>query len=125
MKTLLLIGLGGGVGSMLRYLTSVVVTNRFSVSTFPLGTLVVNVSGCLIIGIAYGMASRYDWFTPQMRLFLATGLCGGYTTFSAFAYENVSLLQSGNHLQAFVYIVASFVLCLLATLLGMWLMRSV
>ena len=123
MKDLLLIGLGGGVGSMLRYLTSVAVTNRFSGSVFPFGTLVVNVLGCIVIGIAYGLASRYDWFTPQMRLVMATGLCGGYTTFSAFAYENLSLLQSENYLLSFVYIVASLALCLVATFLGIWLIK--
>lgn len=125
MKTLLLIGLGGGLGSMLRYAVSVGITNRFSGSIFPYGTLVVNILGCVLIGVAYGLAARYDWFTPQMRLFLATGICGGFTTFSAFAYENVSLFQSGNYLMAFTYTVASFVLCLIATFAGLWLIKSI
>lgn len=122
MKTVLLIGLGGGIGSMLRYLTSTVVANRWG-SLFPYGTFVVNVVGCVVIGIAYGLASRYGWFSPQMRLFLATGVCGGYTTFSAFAYENISLLQGGNYLLALTYIVASVVLCLIATFVGMWFVK--
>lgn len=125
MKNLLLVALGGAVGSGLRYLTSQFVSGRFSESQFPYGTLTVNILGCFLIGVAYAMASRFDWFTPQLRLFVATGICGGYTTFSAFAYENFNLLESGNQLTAFIYIVASFAICLLATGVGVWVVRSI
>lgn len=124
MKTLLVIGLGGGLGSMLRYLSTLLVSNRFPATAFPYGTFAVNIVGCLIIGIVYGLAERYDFMTPQWRLFLATGLCGGYTTFSAFAFENVNLLQNGHLLTAFAYITLSVLLCVAASFLGVWVAKS-
>jgi CrcB protein len=118
MKTLLLIGLGGGLGSMLRYLVTCFITSR--ITRFPAiyGTFAVNFTGCLLIGIAIGLSERYAWFTPQMRWFVATGICGGYTTFSAFAYENINLMRNGNYIASLVYIFASIIICFLATFVG-------
>jgi CrcB protein len=82
------------------------------------GTFAVNFTGCLLIGIAIGLSERYAWFSPQMRWFVATGICGGYTTFSAFAYENISLLRNGNYGAGLVYILASIIVCFAATFTG-------
>ena len=119
MKTnIILIGIGGGTGSILRYLTSVYISRNFS-SYFPFGTFAVNVIGCLIIGIAYGLSVRYSAISPSVRLFLTTGFCGGFTTFSAFAYENVKLLEQSNFTGFALYSVASFVLCIAAVFAGL------
>jgi CrcB protein len=122
-STLLLIGLGGAIGSILRYLTTRIFVNRMTILPVFWGTFAVNVIGCLLIGIVYGLSERYDWFSPQLRLFFATGICGGYTTFSAFAYENVGLLQQGNYVISLVYIFSSIVVCLLATFAGIAITR--
>ncbi|MDR3340877.1 MAG: fluoride efflux transporter CrcB [Candidatus Symbiothrix sp.] len=116
--TLCLIGLGGAAGSILRYLSSRFVAGKIDFLPGIWGTFAVNLVGCLLIGIVYGLSERYEWFSPQMRLFLATGFCGGYTTFSAFAYENVTLWQQGNYLVGFAYILISIAACLLATFAG-------
>ena len=121
--TVLLIGFGGFIGTMLRYITSFLLTKHYTSSFIPYGTFAVNILGCLIIGIAYGLSERYQFFTPQWRLFLATGICGGYTTFSAFAYENISMLQQSNYTGFVVYSISSFVLCLLAVLAGLSLIK--
>jgi CrcB protein len=117
-KTILLVGLGGGLGSMLRYLTTYFIISR--ITRFPAiyGTFAVNFIGCLLIGVAIGLSERYAWFSPQMRWFVAAGLCGGYTTFSAFAYENIDLLRNGNYFVSLVYILASVVICFSATFAG-------
>jgi CrcB protein len=118
MKTLLLVGLGGGLGSMLRYLVTCFVASR--ITRFPAiwGTFAVNFTGCLLIGIAIGLSERYAWFSPQMRWFVATGICGGYTTFSAFAYENINLMRNGNYVMSLVYILTSVIVCFIATFIG-------
>ena len=95
MKILLLVGLGGFAGSVLRYGVGLIFPNRVATGHFPWATLAVNLVGCLLIGIFYGLAQRYSWFGQQARLLLITGLCGGFTTFSAFAYEGLALLQQG------------------------------
>jgi CrcB protein len=73
----------------------------------------------LLIGIAIGLSERYGWFSPQMKWFVVTGICGGYTTFSAFAYENVRLLQTGNYGVSLVYMLASIIICFSATFIGL------
>lgn len=116
-RTLLLIGLGGFLGSIARYRTAVLFT-RLWPSTFPFGTFAANVVGCLLIGIVYGLWGRMGWLTPEWRLFLATGFCGGYTTFSSFTYENANLLQTGHYRTFFIYTAASVILGLAAVVLG-------
>ena len=87
MKTnIFLIAIGGLLGSVARYLSVVYVTKLIP-SQFPYGTFAVNIAGCLVIGIIYGLSLRYLWLTPEWRLLLATGFCGGFTTFSTFSYE--------------------------------------
>jgi len=96
MINFILVILGGAIGSGLRYLMSLSIMKAYP-SSFPYGTFAVNIIGCLLIGIIYGLTERFQVSSMQWRLFLATGLCGGFTTFSAFAYENILLLQSENY----------------------------
>ncbi|RAU82610.1 fluoride efflux transporter CrcB [Pontibacter arcticus] len=117
MKILLAIGAGSFIGGVLRYLVSLLITSR-SITQFPVGTLTVNLLGCLLIGVVYGLAGK-GTLTSEWRLFLATGVLGGFTTFSAFSLETVDLLKQGNLLYAFAYVLASIVLGLMATYLGL------
>lgn len=109
-----LIGVGGFIGSVARYYSQQIVSKYFP-SPLPYGTLAVNVLGCLIIGLVYGFSEKGNVLSPEWRLFLATGLCGGFTTFSTFSYENLTLLRDGESLFALIYIVSSVVLGLFAT----------
>lgn len=120
---ILLVGVGGMLGSILRYLASHFIHAAVP-SAFPYGTFVVNVLGCLLIGIVFGLSERNEWLSLELRLFLAVGVCGGFTTFSAFAYENIILLQEKDYLTFALYSVLSFVVCLLATLAGLAITRS-
>ena len=121
-KSILLVGLGGGVGSILRYLTSVVVAKYFH-SLFPLSTFAANFVGCLIIGLLIGLFDKFQLVDSDLRLLLITGFCGGYTTFSAFAAENLTLFQSGNYATAILYILLSIILGIAAVLLGVTIMK--
>ncbi len=121
-RILFLVGLGGFIGSIARFLTANWLTKHFP-TAFPYGTFAVNIFGCLIIGIIYGLSNRFEWFTPEWRFFLATGVCGGYTTFSAFAFENFSLIQQGNYLTFAIYSISSFALGLLAVFIGLTLTK--
>lgn len=126
MKTnLCLVALGGSIGSVLRYLASFFVSRHFTSFSFPYGTFAVNVAGCLIIGILYGITDRFQWLSPSMRFFLITGFCGGFTTFSAFAYENMQFLQQSNFLLFTVYTVSSFTICIGAVFAGFLVVKYV
>ena len=117
MRPLLFVGIGGGIGSILRYLLQVFAGRHIPI-VFPMGTFLVNFSGCFLIGIFYSLASRYTGFNPEWRLFLITGICGGFTTFSTFSYDGLMLLKQGSYLYFLLYIIGSVVLGLLATLAG-------
>lgn len=117
-RTILLVGLGGGIGSILRYLTSVFVNKYFN-TAFPLATFLINMFGCLIIGVLVGLMDKQAWAGDNFKYFFITGFCGGYTTFSTFANENISLMNSNHSFLAFVYIAASIVTGLLAVWAGM------
>ncbi|MEM9363945.1 MAG: fluoride efflux transporter CrcB [Bacteroidota bacterium] len=121
MKQALLVFLGGGLGSMLRYLISKPLNTLHN--HFYLGTFTVNILGCLLIGIIMGLASKNQMISQQSTLFFATGLCGGFTTFSAFAFEKHSLLKDGNFLPFLIYLSSSVFLGILAVALGTWLVR--
>jgi len=121
----LLIALGGAVGSVARYWLSGVVETQTG-SAFPWGTLLVNISGCVVIGFFAGLgASGARWFAShEARGLLLVGLCGGYTTFSAFSLQTLELLRAGDWLRAASYILASVVVCLLGVWLGQLLATS-
>jgi CrcB protein len=122
-KNILLVGVGGMVGSVARYLISLSIINAFP-SAFPYGTFAVNVAGCLAIGAFFGLSERFDWLTPDLRLLITTGFCGGFTTFSAFAYESLLLLQNKDYFTFAAYSILSFVMCLLGAGLGLYLTRG-
>ena len=117
MRALLFVGIGGGLGSILRYAISVFIGKHIPV-VFPLGTLLVNISGCFLIGVFYSLVTRYAGFTPEWRLLLITGICGGYTTFSTFSYDGLILLRQGANLSFMIYIIGTVVIGLLATFAG-------
>ena len=118
-----MVGLGGAAGANARYLLGREVSERWP-SAFPWGTLFVNVTGCLALGVLIGwLLARGD--RPVARLFLATGFLGAYTTFSTFAYESVRLLEDGRIATAIAYIITSLALCLGSAAGGIWLGRTV
>ena len=121
MKQVLLVGTGSFLGGIARYLVSQLVREKF-LSLFPYGTLVVNITGCLLIGIVFGYNEK-AMVNPDWKIFLATGLLGGFTTFSAFSNESLSLMRMGNTYAAFIYISTSVVLGILATFMGFSLMK--
>ena len=116
-KQILLVGFGGFIGSVARYLLSGATTKWFT-NSFPAGTFIVNVTGCLLIGIIYGVASRFGWMTQEWKLFLATGICGGFTTFSSFAYEGFRLIETSEYWTFASYTLLSLIFCLLAVFFG-------
>lgn len=116
MKILFAIGLGSFIGGVSRYLISGLVQAK-TAGTFPFGTFTVNITGCLLIGIVYGFADKGQMST-DWRLFLATGILGGFTTFSAFSYETFDLLRNGHITTALSYVAASIFMGILATFTG-------
>lgn len=120
-KTILLVGSGGFVGSSLRYLLSRYIESNW-LSSFPYGTFGVNIMGCLIIGIIYGLTAK-NLASGEARLLLATGFCGGFTTFSSFSYEFQSLLQDGQLWYAFLYSFGSLLVGLLAVWIGLTIIK--
>jgi fluoride exporter len=115
-KILALIGTGSFIGGISRYLFGQFV-HRFLPVVFPYGTLAVNITGCFLIGIILGLSDKAA-VTPHWRFFLATGFCGGFTTFSSFAYENITLLNDKEYFYMFLYIASSFIIGLAATYIG-------
>jgi CrcB protein len=116
-RTLLFVGAGGFLGSVSRFLLSRFFQNNL-LSAFPYGTFVVNISGCLLIGLIYGLSDRSTLLTPGWKMFLTAGFCGGFTTFSTFANENLAFLRDGDFFHFFIYALASVILGITATFLG-------
>ncbi|MFL5740558.1 MAG: fluoride efflux transporter CrcB [Flavisolibacter sp.] len=114
---LLLVALGGASGSVLRYLCQKWINESWQHS-FPLATFLINIFGCLLIGIFYALGEKTDILTPQTRLMLVTGFCGGFTTFSTFAFENVGLLRSGDQIYFLLYTAGSVIFGILAVFAG-------
>ena len=120
LKNFLLVALGGGIGSMLRYGISVLI----NVKEFPWPTLAVNIIGSFVIGLIIAFSIKEESFFTNWKLFLATGICGGFTTFSAFSMENIQLLQNEKYLFALTYILLSVVLGIAAAFAGFKLVGS-
>jgi fluoride exporter len=121
-SNILLVGLGGGIGSILRYLSQKWVNESYE-HNFPLATFLVNVFGCLLIGILYALGEKGNILSPQSRLLLVTGFCGGFTTFSTFAFENMNLLRVADNFSFVLYAVGSVVLGIAAVYIGSLLIK--
>jgi CrcB protein len=118
LKTILYIAIGGALGSVLRYLTTVFVSKFWS-NHFPIATFITNFLGSFLIGLFTGILAKNQLEESNLKWFLITGFCGGYTTFSAFGMENYNLFQSNNSILAFGYIALSIVLGLFAVWMGL------
>lgn len=118
LKNLILVSLGGMIGSALRYLSVHFIKHE----SFPYATITVNIAGSLLIGAIMGIAARQEGF-GNWRLFLATGICGGFTTFSAFAWENMQLLSQQRYGSFVIYTGATLILGLGAVTLGYWITK--
>lgn len=118
MKSLLFIFLGGGTGSVLRYLLTISIY-RLGITNFPWGTFAVNLLGCILIGVFYTVTSRMH-VSNEIRLMLTIGVCGGFTTFSTFSNESLQMLKAGCYHTFFAYAIGSVVLGILGVMLGVW-----
>ena len=116
MKSFILVFLGGGLGSGLRYLVAIAM-NQYS-KVLPIGTFTVNMIGCLLIGLVLGYAQKENTLTSNQTLLLATGFCGGFTTFSAFASENLELIRNGELFNFSIYAIGSVFLGIVLILIG-------
>ncbi len=123
MSHILLVGAGGALGSVLRYLVGLWMLQRAG-PAFPWGTLFVNVTGSVLIGFLAEFIMHKMGASPEMRVFLITGVLGGYTTFSAFSLDAITLLEHGQTMSGLAYIVASVGLSMLAVFAGLALMRA-
>lgn len=123
LKQILLVGLGGAIGSIFRFLTSALMT-RYALNGFPLGTFVANILGCFILGICVGIFGKNPTENENLRLLFVTGFCGGYTTFSTFASENVQMLQQQNYMMLATYTLVSLLVGFLAVAIGLNLGKS-
>lgn len=117
LKHILLIGTGGFIGSVARYYVSRL-NLLWDFLSIPIGTLLVNIAGCFIIGFLTGISDKSNLLSTDMRLFLMVGFCGGFTTFSSFANENLMLLHTGEILSIILYTSLSVILGFLAVYLG-------
>ncbi|MFX0558103.1 fluoride efflux transporter CrcB [Maribacter sp. CXY002] len=121
MKQFLLVFLGGGVGSLLRYLSSKYLNPIYP--NFYLGTFLVNTIGCLLIGLLIGLSFKNNYLSQGQSLLLVTGFCGGFTTFSSFAFEGHSLLKDASILHFSIYTIGSLLIGILAVSFGIWLSK--
>lgn len=115
-KDLLLVGIGSGIGGICRYLISLFMGQSYC--GFPWGTFVVNIIGCLLIGILWGLTSRFQNLSPAFSLLFMVGFCGGFTTFSTFSKEGLTMLQADNYILFTLYALGSVVLGIMAVGLG-------
>lgn len=117
LKILFIIGTGSFLGGISRFLVSRLIQNM-AVSAFPYGTFVVNIAGCFLIGLFYSLSERNHLISPEWRMFLTVGFCGGFTTFSTFANENFAMLRDGNILSVALYASLSVFVGICATYFG-------
>ena len=120
---ILLVGFGGFLGSAARYMSSVSIDQKLN-STFPYGTFTVNLVGAFVLGLVYGWASKNANDVSNTKLFLITGFCGGFTTFSAFAFENFNLLANRMTATALLYSLSTLVLGVVLVWTGIWITKN-
>ena len=116
-KAMIIAGLGGFIGTCLRFLTGKL-AHVITVSAFPWGTFAVNIIGSFVIGIFFGLAEKTHVISPSMNVFLITGFCGGFTTFSTFSSDVVRMLKSGDYTAAGLCVALNFAVCVCCILLG-------
>ena len=114
-KNVFLVGLGGAIGSVLRYIISQILKNQ----NFPYSTLIINITGSMIIGLVFGLSMKYANWDAAWKTLLTAGFCGGFTTFSAFSYENILMLQQGKIGLSLIYIFSSVIAGITATYIGL------
>lgn len=124
LRNLLIVGTGGLIGTVMRYLVQVHIEKLMG-STFPLGTFLINILGSFIIGVVYGLVDKGNIMGPEWRLFLAVGLCGGFTTFSTFSADTLNLIKDNSFVQMLLYTGGSVLFGLLAVYFGIILARTI
>jgi len=125
MERLLIIGLGGGIGAIMRFMFSSLVQEKLNNASFPFGTLVVNITGCLLIGWLSYLSDVRGIIDSEWRAFLFIGLLGGFTTFSTFSNETMNLIRGGEYLQGCVNVGMHLFIGLSAVIAGRWIAQSV
>ena len=122
LKNLIFVAIGGASGSILRYLIHWIISKK-STSQFPYQTVLVNILGCLLIGILIGYFAENQNVNEALKLLLITGFCGGFTTFSAFGLENITMLQNQNYQMAISYTLVSLIFGILAVGFGIYITK--
>ncbi len=122
-RTILIVGTGGFIGSVMRYLLQVFIENKL-LSTFPLATLIANITGSFIIGVVFALAEK-SLMNSDWRIFMSVGICGGFTTFSAFAFNNFNMIKEHTWNQLLLNIGGTMILGILAVYLGIILVREI
>ena len=118
LKNILFIGLGSGLGGAIRYILFIAIDQTGKQFSFPIKTFLVNIIGCFALGLFYGMADKGQFTDNRVILFLTMGLCGGFTTFSAFSHDNIVLIKNGNFMLAMFYVSLTVLLSFIALYLG-------
>ncbi len=124
LRNILIIGIGGFLGSILRYLSQLAAGKLFSPG-FPIGIFIINIIGCFIIGVVYALSEKGNFLSAEMRLFLTVGFCGGFTTFSTFAYDNLMLLKDNSIGLLLLNVLGSITIGVLAVYGGIIFIRSI
>ena len=122
-RTIIIVGTGGFIGSVMRYLLQVFIENKL-LSTFPLATMIANITGSFIIGVVFALAEK-SLMNSDWRLFMSVGICGGFTTFSAFAFNNFNMIKEHTWNQLLLNIGGTMILGILAVYLGIILVRDI
>jgi len=124
LRTIFIVGTGGFIGSVMRYLVQIFVEKGMS-SSFPMGTLVANIAGSFIIGVVFALSEKGNFMSAEWRIFLTVGICGGFTTFSSFAYNNFIMIEEKSFVQLLYNVGGSLFMGIMAVYLGIILVRAI